>query len=127
MRKALAVLCFALLAAGTAGAQPYNMSITGASPGGLWSLLGVGLDKAVKEQFPGSTITYQTSGGGLANINLLDLGKAELAMALHKHIDKLQGVHGSMKGLTPQLMVSMDVVPYHPGAVRYYRQAGLVK
>jgi uncharacterized protein len=326
MRKSLAVLCFTVLASGTAAAQPYNLSLAGASPGGLWSLLGVGIDKAVKEQFPGSTITYQTSGGGLANINLIETGKAELglaheaelkiayeggkpftrpmrsaralallydwgpmqlimskafaekhgirtfediaakkpplrvvlnrrgniaesvadrmfaatgvtpeaikswggtviyaasqeqtdlykdrrvdfifnslfvrqgsliqagdaiesvmlpvsdaviekvgaelgtkrfvipansykfqpdpvptptlgagvvvsekmddktaynlAMALHKHIESLQGVHGSMKALTAQLLVSMEVIPYHPGAARYYREAGLMK
>lgn len=73
----LSVLLFSL----SASAEPYKMTLSGASPSGLWTMLGVGIDGAVKEQFPGSTITYQTSGGGLANIALLDQGKVELGIA----------------------------------------------
>ena len=51
-----------------AQAQTVNESVCGASPGGLWSLVGAGLDAAVKAEAPGSTITYQTSSGGLANV-----------------------------------------------------------
>ena len=68
------------LGAGAASAQSYNLTLCGASPGGLWSLLGAGIDAAVKKSFPGSTVTYQTSGGGLANVVLLDEGKCDLAI-----------------------------------------------
>lgn len=70
----------AAMTAGAAQAQTYNLTLCGASPGGLWSLLGAGVDAAVKEAFPGSTVTYQTSGGGLANVALLDQGKCDLAI-----------------------------------------------
>ena len=63
-----------------AGAQTYNLTLCGASPGGLSSLLGAGVDAAVKKSFPGSTVTYQTSGGGLANVALLDKGTCDLAI-----------------------------------------------
>lgn len=63
-----------------ATAKTYNLTLCGASPGGLWSLLGAGIDAAVKKSFPGSTITYQTSGGGLANVGLLDQSKCDLAI-----------------------------------------------
>lgn len=63
-----------------AQAQTYNLTLCGASPGGLWSLLGAGVDAAVKASFPGSTVTYQTSGGGLANVGLLDGSKCDLAL-----------------------------------------------
>lgn len=63
-----------------AQAQTYNLTLCGASPGGLWSLLGTGVDAAVKKSFPGSTVTYQTSGGGLANVGLLDDGTCDLAI-----------------------------------------------
>ena len=75
-----ALLAFGLLAAPAVSAQTYNLTLCGASPGGLWSLLGAGVDAAVKESFPGSTVTYQTSGGGLANVGLLDQGKCDLAI-----------------------------------------------
>lgn len=68
------------LAAAPAGAAEYNLTLCGASPGGLWSLLGAGVDNAVKAAFPGSTVTYQTSGGGFANVVQLDQQKCDLAI-----------------------------------------------
>lgn len=74
------------LAAGSALALPgaaqaqYNLTLCGASPGGLWSLLGAGIDGALKAAMPGSTVTYQTSGGGFANVVQLDQGKCDLAI-----------------------------------------------
>ncbi len=74
------------LAAGTALALPgsakadYNLTLCGASPGGLWSLLGAGVDGALKAHKPGSTVTYQTSGGGFANVALLQQDKCDLAI-----------------------------------------------
>lgn len=44
-----------------------NYIMAGASPGGLWSLLGAGVDKAMRSSYPNATVTYQTSGGGFAN------------------------------------------------------------
>jgi TRAP transporter TAXI family solute receptor len=44
-----------------------NYIMAGASPGGLWSLLGAGVDKAMRASYPNATVTYQTSGGGFAN------------------------------------------------------------
>lgn len=70
----------ATVVAGPASAQTYNLTLCGASPGGLWSLLGAGIDAAMKKAFPGSTVTYQTSGGGLANVSLLDQGNCDLAI-----------------------------------------------
>ena len=72
------VLSFAALSG--AHAQPYNLTLSGASPGGLWSLLGAGVHASVAEQFPGSAVTYQTSGGGLANVMLVSTGRADLGM-----------------------------------------------
>lgn len=62
-------------------ARAYDMALSGASPSGLWTLLGVGIDGAMKAAYPGSTITYQTSGGGLANIALVDQGKVPMGLA----------------------------------------------
>lgn len=67
--------------AAAANAQTINESVCGASPGGLWSLVGAGLDSAVKATVPGSTITYQTSSGGLANVVQVQNGGCALGMA----------------------------------------------
>ena len=62
----------ALAAAALFAAHPVsaasNITLCGGSPGGLWSLLGAGLDAAVRKIEPDTTVTYQTSSGGFANI-----------------------------------------------------------
>lgn len=61
-------------------ANEYNLDLAGASPGGLWAMIGAGVNQAVKAENPKSTITYQTSGGGLANIGLLERDGASMAI-----------------------------------------------
>jgi TRAP-type uncharacterized transport system substrate-binding protein len=83
--KNLRKLAVSLVFAGALGASApahaeYNLTLCGASPGGLWSLLGAGIDAALKAAKPGSTVTYQTSGGGFANVGLIDNKKCELAI-----------------------------------------------
>lgn len=75
-----AVALILALTAGTAEAKKYTITLCGASPGGLWSLLGAGVDAAMKAAYPGSTVTYQTSGGGFANVGLLRAKKCDLAI-----------------------------------------------
>jgi TRAP transporter TAXI family solute receptor len=82
MRKLFIATCAAaLLASAGASAQKYNLTLAGASPKGVWSILGVALDKAMAATYPGSSVTYQTSGGGIANIALVDRKKVSLALA----------------------------------------------
>lgn len=83
MRKvsiALAGLVLALAASGPVSAQPYTYTLAGASAGGLWTTVGTGFDKAIRAAYPGSTITYQTTGGGFANVGLVSTGKADLGI-----------------------------------------------
>lgn len=61
--------------------DPVNVAVCGASPGGLWSLVGAGMDAALKAESPGSTITYQSSSGGLANVVQVKAGTCQLGMA----------------------------------------------
>lgn len=82
MRRLNLILAGLVVALGTATAEAktYNLTLCGASPGGLWSLLGAGVDAAMKAAYPGSTITYQTSGGGFANVGLLENNTCDLAI-----------------------------------------------
>jgi len=77
----LAAAAAAALASLPVAAQNYNLTLTGASPGGLWSAIGTGADAAIAKAYPGSTLTYQTSSGGLANIPLVAQGKVPLGLA----------------------------------------------
>jgi hypothetical protein len=56
----LALMTAVAFAAIPAHAETYNLTLTGASPGGLWSRIGGGVDAAVAAAYPGSTITYHT-------------------------------------------------------------------
>lgn len=69
------------LSAGAVQADALNLTLSGASPGGLWSLLGAGLDRAVKADNPASVVTYQATGGGFANIGLLAANRSDLGLA----------------------------------------------
>ncbi|MEK9679707.1 MAG: TAXI family TRAP transporter solute-binding subunit [Rhodospirillaceae bacterium] len=77
----VATLALATLAALPAEAQKYNLTLSGASPGGLWSRIGGGIDAAIAKAHPGSTVTYQTSSGGLANVPLVSRGKVPMGLA----------------------------------------------
>jgi len=81
MKKQIVSVMAVVFMCTAAIAQPINLTLTGASPGGLWTLIGVGLDKVLKKTDPGSNVTYQTSAGGFANIALVDQGKAPLGLA----------------------------------------------
>ena len=78
MLKTILATATALAITGAAHAQPYNLTIAGYSPGGLVSTVGAGMDASLAAQYPGSTVTYQTSSGGLANALLLQQGKVPL-------------------------------------------------
>ena len=84
MKRLLSLaLAIVVLGSGPALADPpYKLTMAGASPGGVWSVIGHGVDSAVAAAYPGSVITYQTSGGGLANIALIDQHKVPLALAV---------------------------------------------
>jgi hypothetical protein len=66
-----AALAVATVSPPAQSAELGQLVLSGASAGGFWSTLGAGLDSALRAQHPGSGITYQTSGGGYANLSLL--------------------------------------------------------
>lgn len=67
--------------ASSAFAQSINVTLSGGSPSGLWSLLGAGIDRAVKADDPSAVVTYQATGGGFANIGLLGADRTDLGLA----------------------------------------------
>lgn len=79
--SSIAGALLAVALSGAAHAQTYNLTLAGASPGGLWSTIGAGIDKVVAKAYPGSTITYQTGSGGLANAKLVADKKVPIGIA----------------------------------------------
>jgi TRAP transporter TAXI family solute receptor len=110
-----------------AHAETYSFTLAGASPGGLWSNIGVGMDQVMKAAYPGSTVTYQTTGGGLANIRLLDEKKVQLGVVhnveLQMAIDGKAPFKKQVKDLRPlaylynwspfQLLLTKDFAASH--------------
>lgn len=74
------ILAIGTLAISTSSFAATNFNLCGASPSGLWQLLGTGLDRAVNTADPGSSITYQTSSGGFANIMQIQTQACDLAI-----------------------------------------------
>lgn len=93
-RSLLAIAGLMVLTAPAARAAD-NFILCGASPGGLWTLLGTGLDAVVKVGDSASSVTYQTSSGGFANLVQIQQGKCDLAIV---HVG--EAVIG-MKGQAP--------------------------
>ncbi len=61
-------------------AQSLSLTLSGGNPGGLWSLLGAGIDRAAQVADPSAVVTYQATGGGFANIGLLGAGRTDLGL-----------------------------------------------
>jgi len=50
-----------------------------------------------------------------------------IARILAERIDEVRAIHNAMESLTGEQMASIAGVEIHPGAARYYREAGLLK
>jgi len=50
-----------------------------------------------------------------------------VAKALHKQINYLKGFHRTLKDISPQGLVEVGGLTLHPGARRYYKEAGILK
>lgn len=113
MRKALFFAIVGSLAlAGPVSAQKYNLTVAGYSPGGLVSTMGAGLDAALNAAYPGSTVTYQTSSGGLANAMLLQKGKVPLAFISDTELNVV--VKGKKPFKKPMTNLRLLMSPYVP-------------
>ena len=70
----------AAVAGGAAAQTTVNLTLSGGNPGGLWSLLGAGIDRAAKGSDASAVVTYQATGGGFANIALLGQRRTDLGL-----------------------------------------------
>lgn len=81
-RLTLPLAAFAMLFTGPAAAQaPSFISIGTASPAGAYYPLGVAMADLWNRNIPGIRFSAQETGGGVANINLINSGEIELGIA----------------------------------------------
>jgi len=117
MRKILmAAVAAAFIASPATAETKYNLTVAGYSPGGLVSTIGIGMDQALARQFPGSTLTYQTSSGGLANAMLISTGKVPIGFITDGDLTVV--VEGREPFKEPITNLRLLVKPY-VGAMRF--------
>jgi uncharacterized protein len=115
MRHSLiAFVAGAVLIGSPVSAQKYNLTVAGYSPGGLVSTMGAGLDAALNAAYPGSTVTYQTSSGGLANAMLLQQKKVPMAFIADHELNVV--VHGKPPFKQPMKNLRILMRPYVPAS-----------
>lgn len=51
----------------------------------------------------------------------------KMARSLHQNLDYFRLIHASLKGLDEKMMIEKLKVPIHEGALKYYKEEGLVK
>ncbi len=62
--------------------EAFNLTALGSAGTGILASLNAGVAAAVQTAYPGSTVTYQTGGGGIANIAAIDKNRAPLGYAV---------------------------------------------
>jgi TRAP transporter TAXI family solute receptor len=111
----IGILGATFLAIAPAHAQTYNLTLAGASPGGLWSRIGLGLDKALAKAYPGSTVTYQTGSGGIANAKLVQDKKVPMGITVDPELAAAVKGTGPFRG-NKQNDIRVLVRVYAPAA-----------
>lgn len=51
----------------------------------------------------------------------------QITRAILEHLDEFRSAHPSIKDFKPEMAVLGNVLPYHPGAERYFREIGLLE
>lgn len=69
------------LGSGAKADEDFNVTLAGASAGGFWSTISAALNSALQATYPDSTVTHLTSGGGFANLGLIDKGQVPMGIA----------------------------------------------
>ncbi len=123
-RLAIASALVLPLVAGPAFSQSYNTTLSGASPGGLWSRIGRGLDAAIAAAFPGSTVTYQTGSGGFANIVLVSTGKVPMGLAVDM---ELVMANNGVKPFRGKISNIRQLVRVYSPTARFQAQHALIR
>jgi hypothetical protein len=72
------------------------------------------------------TLTVATSNAILVRESLPDELVCRITRAIFEHLGALRAGHPSMSSFEPRMAVLGQVLPLHPGAMRYFQEVGLV-
>ena len=51
----------------------------------------------------------------------------QITRAILEHVDEFRSAHPTVQNFQPEMAVLGPIVPYHPGAERYFKEVGLLK
>jgi len=84
-------------------------------PAGMYK----GTDSDVRTFGPRATL--------LTSASLSEEVAYEITKAVFSNLDEFKKLHPALADLTPENMLEGNSVPYHPGALKYFKEAGLIK
>lgn len=84
-------------------------------PAGMYK----GTDTDVKTFGPRATL--------LASTKMSEDMAYQITKAVFSNLDEFKKLHPALADLTPENMLEGNSVPYHPGALKYFQEAGLMK
>jgi TRAP transporter TAXI family solute receptor len=86
-----------------------------AIPGGMYT----GTPDAVKTFGPRATL--------VTSADLPEEAAYQVVKAVFSNLEEFKKLHPALESLTPQEMLLGNSAPFHPGALRYFKEAGLVR
>ena len=63
----------------------------------------------------------------LASSDMSDETAYQITKAVFSNLDEFKKLHPALETLTPQEMLLGNTAPFHPGAIRYFKEAGLMQ
>ena len=110
MKLMLVTILAALGLANAAYGQQTRLSISTGGTGGVWYPMGGAMANVLSKHLPGAAVTAEVTGGSVANINLLNSKKSDIAFSM---VDAAwDGFHGTGKFKEKVPMRTIAVV--HP-------------
>lgn len=78
-------------------------------------------------QGPGEVETFGVTATLCTSSKVPDVVVYKITKEVFENLAELKKEHPALAGLTPQRMLTGLTAPFHPGAVRYFREAGLME
>ena len=120
MKKSVFVVFTALVLALPLSAAPKRLTFGTGSSGGNFYVVGAGLANTINNLFPKRfSVTAEETGGGTANLSLIESGEADFGIAMASSIE--QGLDGTAAWAKGKKMKNVrGLIPLYPSLLTIY-------